>query len=710
MISHPKIIQKTRDALTLSAHKLTTTHEEKIRLKHFIIFFLCGLPILICFGIFNFIQGQTGLATLLFVNSFVFFFSWYKLFESPNPTNIYRLCAGMYALLLCYNFISGGLVDGRSLWLYTFPLIAFFLLGVREGLVWAVVVPLLSILFFFSPLTQVGNQLFSLDYLLRFFIVYTMLTGITCWFEHFRSSYHKKLIIEHNRFQDILMYSRDILYRRDLRSGKYQYVSEAFAQHLGYNTEDFQEISFEDIAALVHPEDQKFYKSNSEKLITNPPKNRQISMEYRMRHKSGEYLWFRDQITILYNDRNEPETVIGANREVTEVLMVERALRDAKTQLLTILDAIDAHIHVADMETYRILFINNKMQNDFADDLTGKICWKEFRKASGPCEDCSNRLLLDKNNKSTGVHTWEGYNTITNRWYLNHDRAIQWIDGRWVRIQIAMDITREKYLEEERKQNEEIINRSSQLNAIGTLAGGIAHDFNNLLQIIDGNIALIEKNDQQQERNNVYIQEIKKASEKAQDVVSRMLKISSAAPKYRLPLPIAPFLTQLSDEAVAGKSISNKMNIQAGLWQVLMDYNQITTALKNIFENACDSITGDGTITITAENYQHQSPQQSYRSGLLSENDPLQPGKYVKISIKDTGKGITAKDRKKVFEPYFTTKPRGAAKGLGLGLAITHAIITQHSGTIKIESEENKGTEVIFFLPASDENIEYRTP
>ncbi len=437
----------------------------------------------------------------------------------------------------------------------------------------------------------------------------------------------------------------------------------------------------------------------------DPPENRQISMEYQMRHKSGEYLWFRDQITLLCNDNNEPEAVIGSNREVTETRLVEQALRDAKTQLLTILDAIDAHIYVADMETFRILFINSKMKKDFANDLKGEICWKEFRHANGPCKDCSNKLLLDGKNKSTGVHTWEGYNSITNRWYLNHDRAIQWIDGSWVRIQIALDITRKKYLEAERKQNEEIINRSRQLEAIGTLAGGIAHDFNNLLQVITGNIALLENNDHPEEDKESCIQEIKNASEKAKEVVARMLKISSAEPKYRLALPIAPFLEQVSDEAIAGTSISRRMDIQTDLWQVLIDYNQITTALKNIFENACDSIIDEGTITITAENYQHQSALESDRSGLSFENDVLQPGKYVKVTITDNGKGIETEDQKKVFEPYFTTKARGTNKGLGLSLAITHAIITQHSGSIKLKSVKNEGTDVIFFLPASEENI-----
>lgn len=709
MISFPKLIQKTQDALKLSVYKLTASHEEKIRFKHFLIFFLFGLPIIFSFGIFNFFQSKSILATILFIDSFVLLISWYRLFESPSPTNIYRLNAGLYALLLCYNFTSGGLIDGRSLWLYTFPLIAFFLFGVKEGLLWAIIVPLISVMLFFSPLPYINNQLHSPEYLLRFFIVYSMLTGITYWFEHFRSSYRVKLFTEHNRFQEILTHSRDILYRRDLKSGTYQYVSEAFGQHLGYGKNEIQNITFKAINSLVHPDDQELLRCNILKLCKNSPDEKQVLLEYRMRHKSGEYLWFRDQITLLCNDNNEPEAVIGSNREVTETRLVEQALRDAKTQLLTILDALDAHIYVADMETFRILFINNKMQKDFANDLTGKICWKEFRKVNIPCKDCSNEQLLDANNKSTGVHTWEGYNTITNRWYLNHDRAIQWIDGRWVRIQIALDITRKKYLEDERKQNEVIINRSRQLEAIGTLAGGIAHDFNNLLQVITGNIALIESIGQPEKLKESCIQEIKKASVKAKEVVARMLKISSTEPKYRLALPIVPFLEQVSAEAIKGKHISRKLDIQPSLWLVLIDYNQITIALKNIFKNACDSIIAEGTITITAENYQHQSALESYSSGLSSENDILQPGKYVKVCIRDNGKGVTINDQKKVFEPYFTTQARGANKGLGLGLAITHAIIIQHSGSIKLESTENKGTDVIFFLPANEEHIGSKT-
>ncbi|MCW8935400.1 MAG: GGDEF domain-containing protein [Gammaproteobacteria bacterium] len=115
----------------------------------------------------------------------------------------------------------------------------------------------------------------------------------------------------------------------------------------------------------------------------------------------------------------------------------------------TILDSIDALVYVADMDTYELIFSNEYARNIWG-NTQGRTCWKVLQEGQdGPCSFCTNDHLLDENGKPTGVYVWEFQNTVNNRWYQCRDRAITWVDGRIVRMEIATDITDRKQVEDE---------------------------------------------------------------------------------------------------------------------------------------------------------------------------------------------------------------------------------------------------------------------
>ena len=146
---------------------------------------------------------------------------------------------------------------------------------------------------------------------------------------------------------------------------------------------------------------------------------------------------------------------LGIFRDITEWRDAQDALKDSEERVLTILESIDADIYVADMESYEILFMNQHMLQSFGTDLVGQTCWKELRGGDAPCPHCTNPRLLDEKGRPAGVVVWEGQNPITSQWYMNYDRAIEWVDGRIVRLQIATDITRIKQTEADLRQAKE---------------------------------------------------------------------------------------------------------------------------------------------------------------------------------------------------------------------------------------------------------------
>jgi PAS domain S-box-containing protein len=139
---------------------------------------------------------------------------------------------------------------------------------------------------------------------------------------------------------------------------------------------------------------------------------------------------------------------------VTRRRWAEEALRESHERFTTVLESLDAMVYVADMKTHEILFANKYVQDGFG-DIVGRICWQTLQTGqSGMCDFCTNERLIDSDGKPAGVYKWEFQNTINGRWYEMRDRAIQWVDGSIVRLEIATDITERKRTEEALRKSE----------------------------------------------------------------------------------------------------------------------------------------------------------------------------------------------------------------------------------------------------------------
>lgn len=390
---------------------------------------------------------------------------------------------------------------------------------------------------------------------------------------------------------------------------------------------------------------------------------------------------------------DELKGVVAMYTDITGRVQSEEALKVSHQRFLKVLDSIDATIYVSDMETYEVLFMNKRMIENFGGDYTGQQCYKVFRKNSAPCSICTNERLIDDSGQATDGATWQGQNPVTDKWYINHDRAIEWTNGRIVRLQIAMDIT-------ENKKMEEALARSQKMEAIGTLAGGIAHDFNNLLMGIQGHSSLIAVDSEPSHPHAVHAAAIDKHVKSAANLTRQLLGFVRGG-KYEIkPININELLESSAEMfGRTHKEIRIQTKTAPGPLVVEADKQQIEQVLLNIYINALQAMPGGGDLFLNTQLVDFD--EENFRTYQLS------PGNYVKISVTDTGVGIGEDILQKVFDPFFTTKEK--SRGTGLGLASAYGIIKNHGGAITVYSEVGRGTTFNLYLPLSQRKTEVET-
>ncbi len=251
---------------------------------------------------------------------------------------------------------------------------------------------------------------------------------------------------------------------------------------------------------------------------------------------------------------------------------------------------------------------------------------------------------------------------------------------------IVIDISEHKFMEGE-------LLKAQKLESIGILAGGIAHDFNNLLTAILGNISLAHSLVGSESRLSKLMNDAEKASLQARNLTRQLISLVDDGAPLKCTSAIGEFIRDAAQLALSGSNVKCHFHLAENLWPLYCDPGQIHQLAASLVMNAKDFMPEGGMVEIGAANLE-VAP---------GEVPSLKPGRYVKLSIKDHGVGIAAKDLPKVFDPYFSTKERGTQKGMGLGLTIAYAIIKRHEGHISIQSTPGMGTEVQVYLPASAE-------
>jgi len=374
----------------------------------------------------------------------------------------------------------------------------------------------------------------------------------------------------------------------------------------------------------------------------------------------------------------------------------DNALRESSEKYRTILESIEEGYFETDLEgnltftndpTCKILgypcnqLLGMNIRDYATPDTTKKISRvTEQVKRTGKPEDITDCYAIRKNGSEAVLELSISLRT-------DKDGQPEGFRG------LLRDVTKRKATEEEKRLLETQLHQAQKMESIGTLAGGIAHDFNNILMGIQGNATLMLLKIESEHPNYVKIKNIEKFVQNGTELTKQLLGFARGG-KYLVKTTDLNDVIAKSSSLFARtrKEIQVHTDLHDEIWAADVDGAQIEQALLNLYVNAWQAMSAGGDLYLKTRNVILDS----------SNVKPfkVEPGKYVEISISDTGVGIDRETRKRIFEPFFTTKEMG--RGTGLGLASVYGIVKSHGGHIDVSSEKEKGTTFTLYLPASE--------
>jgi len=388
---------------------------------------------------------------------------------------------------------------------------------------------------------------------------------------------------------------------------------------------------------------------------------------------------------------NKVIAMISVARDITERKRFEDALKQSEEKYRIVLEANPDPVVVYDMAG-KVTYFNIAFTNVFG--WTLEECFGKTMDVFVP-EDAwpETKMMIDK------VLSGENFSGIETRRYTREGNIIpvsisgsiyMGEDGDPMGSVINLrDISEQKELEKQLQQ-------AQKMEAVGTLAGGVAHDFNNLLMGIQGCASLLSYDIDSNHSGVEYLNRIEDYIKKAADLTRQLLGFARSG-KYEVkPTDMNEIIDKSSDMfGRTKKEITIHKKNQEHIWTVDVDQSQIEQVVLNLYVNAWQAMSGTGELYIQTENV------------ILNDNDvkpyEVASGRYVKISVTDTGIGIDKNIQHRIFDPFFTTKEM--SRGTGLGLASAYGIIKGHGGIINVQSREGEGTTFNIFLPASDKKI-----
>ena len=428
-------------------------------------------------------------------------------------------------------------------------------------------------------------------------------------------------------------------------------------------------------------------------------------IKYPLRYKNnvnqniksdGERVWISWTNESIKDAQGNIAEILSIGNDLTERIKAEEALKKEKQRFQILVEKSPIGISLIRKDG-RYAYLNPKFVQIFGYTLEDIPTGKEWFFKAFPNREYRHQVIStwisDKKEAKLGEARPRIFNVTCKDGSekIVHFKPVTMALGD--QFIIFEDITEQRRLEDQLRQ-------AQKMEAIGTLAGGIAHDFNNILGAIIGYTELTLEDVAENEKARRRLEKVLQSGFRARDLVGQILTFSRQTKKERRTISVSPIIKEALKllRATLPTTIQIHQHLETETDLIVGDSVQIHQVLMNLCTNAKHAMRKEGG---TLELSLIEATLQSEESAALFH---LDPGRFLKLTVSDTGHGIPHDITERIFDPYFTTKEKG--EGTGLGLSVVHGIVKEHGGAIRVSSEVGKGTTFHIFLPLSEDQME----
>lgn len=509
-------------------------------------------------------------------------------------------------------------------------------------------------------------------------------------------------------YQEIFNGTNEAIFVHDISDGSILDVNHAMCDMYGYTLEEVKNIKGDDLSSGEYP----YNSEQSCRFIKQTLIEGDKTYEWHARKKDGTLFWVEVNLKLAViggekrilavvhdiTERKKSEDELQRYRHDLEKMIRERTTdlqksesSLAEAQSLAHLGSWEWHINEGSLwwsaETYRIFGLDGEKSPANYDSFLAAIHPDDLQAVKHAIETALHAEKYDIEHRI--VRPDGSIRIVQERGKIISEDT----QGPLRMVGSVQDITDRKKIESEQQELRNQLNQAQKIEAIGTMASGIAHDFNNILSAINGYTELALMKSAEQKEISPYLEKVMMAGNRAKDLVDQILTFSRKEKLHRQPVSMADIIQESLKllRATIPTNIEFRLQIKAKTSKIMADPTQIHQIVLNLCTNAHHAMEqqqeGILTVELVDEEINSKHPQAIN----------LIPGNYLKLTITDTGAGISPDNLDRICNPFFTTKEQG--KGTGLGLSVVHGIVKSCDGTIVVQSKMGKGTSFTLYFP-----------
>ena len=464
--------------------------------------------------------------------------------------------------------------------------------------------------------------------------------------------------------------------------GRIIFVNPAFCRMIGWSEQEL--LGLRPPFPYWPPEEADQLRHDLEQTLAGQAP--QGGYEMRIMRRDGHRFDVRMYLSPLIDSEGRQIGWMASMNDITEPKRVRAELEAAHERFVAVLDGLDTAVYVADVSNDEILYVNHAFKNLYGFDAVGKDCWQ----VTTACHPEPGDFQLDPRQLDLNAVPYELFDgeirhQLSGQWFHLRDRAIRWVDGRVVRMEIASDITDRRQMEEAALQHQDRLEQTSRLITMGEMASSLAHELNQPLSAIAnycmGSVNRLNSGDYRREDILAAMEKASAQAERAGKIIRRTREFVKKSAPVRAPAALVDIVEEaigFADIEARKAAVSLRVDISPELPPVFADHIMIEQVVLNLVKNG-----------IEAMQQTHADERE------LSVTASFNGGRVVEVAVTDRGCGMTEEQAERIFVPFYTSK----AEGMGMGLNICRSIIEYHGGRLWAQSSPQGGSVFRFTLP-----------